>query len=441
MLKKIKWTSISQAILKTSIPLILSTLSYPLFSFLSFFIINIYFPNDIHNYILAQSILIIFIRGSESLLSGTRVLSAQNITAEKKEKSKILHFSIASSIWLATLGVAFVLIIKFISSFGFINETFSTTLVILSIGLYGHFLFNSTCYYAHGNQSTLFIPIASWFSNAFGLIIMLISAHYFKSSYLCIIFLYTLSRCILGFLAYSLIPASLKTPFVWTSLLRFDKIFESTKIGLSYFIYSLVITGTYFIFTLSLKYYAPNDLINYQTLMNILNILSTINVPIASSGAIILVNYKNDITPIRTKILNTTISLNMCVTMFVIFIFYVLSETNLFFLGQKYLNIDFLTISSLFCLLIYFFELFQIIMTQTMTYHKDYLFPPIVRGLIFSTISLSIFQLFLLNKGQIGVLCAILTGTLTSFTWILIRFKKSQPALFTLFRKRKPHGY
>ncbi|TGW14580.1 hypothetical protein EIL50_04675 [bacterium NHP-B] len=433
-------TGITKDILKTALPLVLSIVSYPLFTIVFLAIINRYFSSDLSPFIVAQSFLVMGVRFSENLLSGTRVLTARLIGQTPKRNENILKAS-----WVIAFCLSFFLcvfaILFWIVSLVLLDNAFCKKLApiifFLALGLPGSFFYSACAYYLHAHKKTQTLPFVSWISNTIGVSLMYCYGSNGGSSFEVCLLLAALSRTILGIFAYLAVLRYLKEGAFLKRFPCIQDILDVLKPGVSYALKGLLFTGNYFLFTLFIERFATHTLATFQFQMNVLNILTVINVSLASSGCILLTHV-----PLKNVILRYKIfTQNFLVSGFVFVVLwsgiFLLQQEVIVLMGQNAVSLvlfrqTFFILSALHAL-----DLCQTILVQVMTYNNDYFIPPLLRIGVFSVLAIPLAWLSL-SYAQMslkGLLLSILSATFLSNLTIIKRFARLKNRFFLIPQK------
>ncbi|RYE15373.1 MAG: hypothetical protein EOP34_03490 [Rickettsiales bacterium] len=420
--------SISKEILSTSIPLIFNVLSHPLYAMALLSIILANFPKENSNFILGAAIINVFIKFCESLLSGTRVLTSTNRNQDHIQKN-ILSNSITMgfllSFILITISILFFLItISFDTCDHYKN--LSKIILFISLGVPGNFLYSSSIYYLHAHKQTRNLPTLSWTINSLSIITLMLLLKVFSLSFYQTLLVISLTRLVLGVCSFFIIPSSLKYDIkVIFRSSKFLEYISIARLGISHAIHNLLFMGAYLLFTILLEMRDASSLAIFQIQINLLNIMSVVNMSIISSGCINFSQINNNSLGAKRISFEQNLFINFIVITIMLSSIFVFQKNILLFMSKGKADFDlFNKTFFLFCG-IYIIDQIQSIFIQTMTYSNDYLVPPMIRIIYFCVVSIP--SALLIQYTHMlhleGILLSILTGSISSLFIILIRFR------------------
>lgn len=421
--------NINTNIIHTSLPLVISILSYPLFAAVSLSIVANWFSTKISYFIIGQAIVTIYIRFCENILSGTRILTAQNIQSSLSERQDILNTSWNTSILLSIIGLSGASIFWLFTHL-LINNSYlvnlSNAVMCLAVGFPGIFIYNTCAFYLHAHKKTHILPMVSWIANILGAMLMYYYAKSPNASFLVCLLLFSLSRWVLSILGCYIIPPLWRGAKFYHLNLKINKMIELTKFGVSHAINSLFFTGSYFLFSLLLELKTSNDLPKFQVQLCLLGIFSVINSAVINSGCIIYSQEDKLNFPARSKLIFDNFIINVIAGTLLLMILALFKQPILSWMGSSEISIPLFEATYILFVGIYFFDMLQMLFMQIMTYNNDYLLPPLMRIAIFSITALPIafVTVFLFEQGLKGLLSSILFGTLISSLFIFNRFKR-----------------
>jgi Na+-driven multidrug efflux pump len=435
---------ISKEILRNSIPLIINILSYPLSAIFTLSILAKYFPEKCSLFIIATAIINIVTKFYESLLSGTRVLAAIKINDDINIRKAIFNNAIIISFSLSIILLSLVFVSYRTLVFFHFSDYYielAKTVGCLAVGVPGSLLYSSCMLYLHAHKETRLLPILSWLTNIISIVFLIMSCETpSMSSFYTILVGFSLIKILFGILNFVMVPSYLKKRpnILFLKNFKFKNGMELMKFGVSHAFCNLLFTGSYLIFSLLLKSTAEPSLHVFQMQINLLNIMSVINMAITSSGCVNY-SYINNKQPQLKKInFEQNLILNLSALIIMLSIIFILRASIVTGMGGIKNSIFLFDQTFYLFVAIYTADLVQTVLLQTMTYSKDYILPPIIKIICFCSISIPLAAILTIvyKLGLIGILISILSGSVCATLFILFRFKSKN--LFIYYSNTQP---
>ena len=421
--------SITQNIIKIAYPLILSLFSYPFFAAVILALVLRFFPSESSIFVFAMALYQVFLKTFEALLSGTRVLITYEIHAPSLIRKDILAQAIISLFLMSLVTLSFLSITFYTLLFfhiGIFSSHIAYIFLLVFLGLPGTLLYSVCSYYAHAHKKTQGLPFISWFSNvagAFGILAAALSGFSFYTA----LFILFLSRYMLGVLAFAMIDPDLRPSILEISkkfnISNISIVYKIFNIGIPQAIYSLLFTGSFFVFALIIEVRQPGELSTFQIEINILNLMAVSNMALISSGCVMMNHVTKNQDKIKNLIFQQNMMINLGVMLFLSVVVWIIHVHLILLLGGSPQSVFLFEKTYALLVFIYGIDQIQTLLIQTMIYSKDQFYPPFLSILSFAGIAIPMAFFYNTSLGLTGVLVAILLGTLFSSCVIFMRFR------------------